>query len=336
MKTKYFLLGFFIFSMISVGTLVQVRASDFDLGVDVDDTRTWEVVTADSSNEMYGKEGSEYKIVINSIMVINDDWILGTTETIDGEESDVFKIVPGNETWQGSGHVNQFICAIDIEEWLELAYYGMGGVTIDGSSYTMEAGANKLEVSYDAKTGWMNTYKFTNNSIVVLFLRSTSGGGEENLDIDLIFLIVVIGIISVIIITPTTLLILKRKKSISRSGFANKDSKSGANKPYNSIHSSISSENPYAQAGQLGPPLKSGKFSVYCASCHAPGSITKERFYHFTCKECGHYFFNMGYFCKNCNIIYPFSRDEFLNLQEPETLLCYECNNVMELVRSDK
>ncbi len=97
-----------------------------------------------------------------------------------------------------------------------------------------------------------------------------------------------------------------------------------------------SSSNPYVPEGQQPyyPPV-GPKISVYCASCNAPNSITRELFYHFTCNQCGNYFFNVGYFCRNCNQIYPISRDDFINLQEAETLSCNECNNVMKLLRSE-
>ncbi len=126
--------------------------------------------------------------------------------------------------------------------------------------------------------------------------------------LNLILLIVIITSISACIAIPSTLLVIKKRKK------------------------SISSRKPEVQKEQLSSPVSSRKIGVYCNSCQAPDSITRERFYYFTCKECGKYSFNIGYLCKNCNKVYPLSQLDFINLQEPDKLLCYKCNNVMELL----
>ncbi len=100
------------------------------------------------------------------------------------------------------------------------------------------------------------------------------------------------------------------------------------------MKSSRLSENTKMLEQQPYYPPKGSEIGVYCTSCHSPHSIMREQFYNFTCTQCRNRVFNVGYFCRNCNKIYPLYRYDFINLKEAEILLCNECNNEMDLLKS--
>ncbi len=221
-------------------------------------------------------------------------------------------------------------------------YTGTQNILIDELNVKTTTFSTSQEGTYYfrvcAKNGTGERYSDSGTiQVVVQFKSTTTDEGAGNLDNDLFLLTVLLGIfISISILIPTIIITKKRKQSISWKGQVKKGMKSNDNKSQYYRDDFISGDRLQAieQQHQSYYPPTSPKISVYCASCNAPDSITRERFYHFTCNQCGNYFFNVGYFCRNCNKIYPISKEDFIKLQEAETLLCYECNNVMELSRS--
>ncbi len=194
-----------------------------------------------------------------------------------------------------------------------------------------------------AKNGTGERYSDLGTFQVEVQFKSTTTDDDDNGDDDrgevpgndLILLIGVFGTLSAIGGISLTLLIKKRKQSSSRIVPESIGMKSNVSKSqYYKNDSMLGGISQVNEIPQPYYPPKSLRLNVYCASCNAPDSITREGFYHFTCNQCGYKFFNVGYFCRNCNRIYPLSRDDFLKLQETESLRCYECNNVMELSRS--
>ncbi len=210
-----------------------------------------------------------------------------------------------------------------------------------------------------------NEFGNKSSNIIQIIVKSPSGkriydGDNDNEDFDILFLIVTPIIIGSLIAFSAGFIYIKKKKY--RGGISDKKSfvakrapqqkklmnTSSVNNLVNKEkvdlrwaesefgaenNNTLSSEMSQLQREQPFYPQKKPVFSVYCDSCNISNSITRDQFYHFTCKKCGHYFFNFGYFCSFCNKIYPISKENYIGLQEPEELLCYKCNSVAKILK---
>ncbi len=174
--------------------------------------------------------------------------------------------------------------------------------------------------------------------VFVQIKRPTTDDTTEITDEIILLLTVFLGILAVFAVTATiTILHNKRKRLIALIGSEKDKFKRFGGMTDISIKYSSWSEKPQVDEGQQ--PFyvpQSSKIGVYCASCHLSHSITREQFDHFTCRRCGNYFFNLGYFCRNCSKIYPISKEDYINLQEPEVVRCFKCNNVAEITKTEE
>ncbi len=191
----------------------------------------------------------------------------------------------------------------------------------EAASLSSSLSSNGLEITYDqfntqmifeyGSDGVLEKAEIKYDGDTCYILELTSSGPIPINWAALIVPIIFIGIISAGIAIPSVLLIKKRKKSIS-------------------------TKVPDVKKEQPSYPIKNVKMVVYCTSCHETDSITRDRFYYFTCQKCGKYSFNLGYLCRKCNLVYPISQLDFINLGEPDILLCYKCNNKMELLKKEE
>ncbi len=125
-------------------------------------------------------------------------------------------------------------------------------------------------------------------------------------------------------------------KTLSSAAMEKKEIKSIVSTPDTSMNKSIMSEKPPVEKKHPFFPPKKPKIRVYCASCNSSQAITRDQFESYSCEKCKNNLFNIGFFCKNCNKIYPISKKDFTDLKEPEKVLCFKCNKVAEIVNSEK
>ncbi len=263
-----------------------------------------------------------------------NDWDFGSDITLDGS-GNIY--ITGYTDSYGAGDFDTFILKYDSSGNLLTDIIWGGGIDDYGQSIVLD-GSGNIYV-----TGTISDYysPVCSDAFILKYIPSKIEDDNDDLT-GLIHMIIIISIVALIGVSGGIIINLKKKRGKLRSDSIRKfdsDSrgiKSDASRSHEFRNKSMLNKRPHLNEQQPFFPSKKLKIGIYCGSCNVNYSIAREEFDFFSCGGCGNNYFNIGYFCRNCNMVYPLSQKDFTDLQEPETLLCFKCNNVMELLKSEE
>ncbi len=329
-----------------------------DFGEDIEVDSLGNIYISGSSSSMNGGFIAKFNAEGHSVRNITGDelnWVSGKGIELDvlgniyitGETKDYFKdafLSKFDLHAIGSFELGPNLTTPDIDgsfwlNWSEsidadnYSIYWTTSPNVDENDFLYIEGLNNLTIlikGFSSGTYYFRMIAYNeegskwSNEIIINIQIVSGDGDDDDKENELAYLpfLMIVSIIVGSLIVVSAGFILTKKKQHGR-GISDKKT-------------SVVKEKPQLQKAQPFYPPKSLKIGVYCASCNTSHSITREQFEHFSCGGCGNYIFNVGYFCRNCNKIYPISKNDYIDLQEPEEILCYKCNGVAEILKSDK